>query len=301
LKDTEIAIDCFNRAIELEPEFALPYTGLSSCYGYLGATRKGNPKEVYPKSKEYALRAKQIDENLAETHMALANIHFWYEWDWDNAIHHINLAIDHNSNFVTAYLFKAMFLMIYGKFNEALEIINTAQKLDPFSLPVNYCKGAIYFFSGQYNKVMEQLEKILEIVPEYPEALMLKGWIYQITNDLENALQIFNNIKKIPGFEAQAISVIGCIYADMNKTDLTYECINQLEEMKKANPELLINYYLCMNYASLNEPDKMYQYMEKSLEEKDGGMVYIKINPYFENFRSDPRFNNLLKKYRFLE
>ncbi len=296
LEDAEIAIEEFNKALNLEPEFALLYSKLSVVHIYLGASGKKPAHEVFPKAKEYALKAIELDDTASESHDALGHVYFFYEWNWNEAYKSLEKAIGLNSNNSTAYLGKAMWLAIHGKFDEAIENMIKSIQLDPFYAPGNYGYAAILTFAGRFDKASEQLDKLFEISPYFPDALCLKGLVYQILGEFDKAKDLFTQVMEIPGFQTKAYSCLGGLYVRMKKPEMAKKYLDKLLTIEKTIPNQPIFFDIAFLYRELDDPDKMFSYLNKSAEAKESNVLYILGQPQFNKYHSDPRFQGLLMK-----
>jgi TolB-like protein len=275
LEDAEKAIGAFQKALEIEPDFALPYSKLSVLHIYLGASGKMPIKEVFPKAKEYALKAIHLDERAAESHEALANVYFFYEWRWDGVSRSLDRAIELNPSYAGAYLTKAMLLAIHERFDEAIETMRISIRLDPFYPPGIFAFASILMFA---------------------DALYMKGYVYQLMGENEKALNLYTEIQNIPGFEFMAGGMLGSLYYTMNQQDKAREILERLFEAEKNAVSSKAPFNIAMIYAAMDKPDEVFHFLNKSVEYKDNNVVYILGNAAFRKYRSDPRFTEIVKK-----
>ena len=296
LEDAEVAIKAFRKAIDMEPDFALPYSRLSYIYIYLGNLGKRPIKEVFPKAKEYAQKAILLDGRAAESHEALANVYFYYEWEWDKAYQSLEKAIELNPSHAAAYLSKAIWFTIHENFDEAIETMRKFIQLDPFSPVGNYCYGAVLLFSGRIRESSDQLDKLFEISPHFPDALALKGLTYQLLGEYEKAMDLFMEVQKIPGFEIVAEGYLGGLFLDMNQPAKAEEYLEKLFEYEKTVQGQNTAFAIASVYAHMDKPEEMYHYLKKSAESKDNSVTYILVYPAFKKYHQDPRFAEIVKR-----
>jgi len=296
LEDAEIAMDAFHKAIEMEPDFALPHSRLSYIYIYLGNLGKRPVHEVSPKAKEHAQKAIQLDELAAESHEALANVYFYYEWNWDKAYQSIEKAIELNPSYAEAYLSMAIWFTIHGRFDEAIESIRKSIQLDPFNPVGNYCYGAVLLFSGRIKESSDQLDKLFEISPQFPDALALKGLTCQLLGEYENAMKLFMEVQKIPGFEIVTGGYLGSLFLDMNQPAKAEEYLDKLLTFDKTVSGQNVAFSIASIYAQMDKPDEVFHYLEKSAAKKDNSIIYILVYPTLKKYHQDPRFAEIVKK-----
>ena len=296
VEDMDIARNEFQKAIDMEPDFALPWFGLSSINIYLGASGKRPPQDVYPKAKDYAQKAIQLDDRAAESHCALATAYFYHDWDWDKALQSLEKAIDLNPSFANAYLMKAMVYVVYGKPYLAVDLMRKCIQLDPLSPPNIFAFAAIFVMAERYEEALVQFDKLFEIVPQFPDALCSKGIAHQMLGQYEKAKEFIKMAEKVPGSEAYAYASRGSLYVAMNKPDKAEEYLKKLLAAKNSFKGQPVQASLANLYAALDRPDEMFQCLNKSVEIKEGSALYIWGFPEFKKFRSDPRFKELLQK-----
>ena len=177
MEDTKLAIGYFKQAIELDPKFALPYTGLADCYGFLGGSGKRLPAEVFPLSEKYGLKAIELDNTLSESYLSLISIYFWYYWDWDKTEYCYAKALELNPESASALQYKAMVQLAFGANDLAFELSKRSLQIDPLNVPANHCLSIIYYFMGEKNLALEQTNKTLELNPYFPDSYGLKGFL----------------------------------------------------------------------------------------------------------------------------
>ena len=297
LTDSVEAISLYEQAIAMDPGFAVAYAQLSGVYGYLGATGKLAPGISFPKSWEYAVKALELDKTLSESHLALANIYFWAQWNWKDAITSVNKSIKLNPSNAEAYQYKAMFLLAQHKFKEAKVNIKLSLQLDPFSGPAGFMLGLLYFVQGNLDTALAQMEKVLQVNPDFAEAGNAMGWILREMKEFDRAVKAIRKYEKVPGNEATALSSLGAVYADKGDIKAARKCLNKMLAMEKDQPDIAIAFAIGLLYAGLNDLDNMFLYFEKSFEAREGDMVFLSVHTYlYPLLLEDPRYKALIKK-----
>jgi tetratricopeptide (TPR) repeat protein len=280
----------------MEPDFALPYSRLSHIYLYLGNLGKRPVHEVSPKAKEYAQKAIQLDGQAAESHEALANVFFYNEWKWDEAYRSLEKAIELNPSYAAAYLSKAIWFVIHENFDEAIETMRKSIQLDPFNPGGNYGAAAVLLFSGRIRESSDQLDKLFEISPHFPDALALKGFVYHLMGEYEKAMALFLEVQKNTGFEIMAEGFLSSLFLDMNQPEKAEGCLDKLLTAERTLSGQNTAYAIASIYAGMDKPDKMYHYLEKSVENMDKSVTYILVYPSFKKYHQDSRFAEIVKK-----
>jgi TolB-like protein/Flp pilus assembly protein TadD len=296
VEDSEIAIKSFQRAIDKEPDFALAWCGLSGIHIYLGASGKRPREQVYPKAKEYALKAVELDDQLAEAHSTMASSYFYYDWDWNNALKSFEKAIDLNPSYANAYLLKALVLIIRGETDNAIETMKKSLLLDPLYAPGYFAYASILGMAGRFQEALEQYDRLAEIAPYFPDALCSKGNIYRFLGKHKKAKALFDQAIHIPGSEAFACASLGTWYADKNQPDKVEEYLARLKDLEESLAGQSVMASTALLYAALDKPDEMFKYFSKSVESKEYFALYLRGFQVMLPYHSDPRFVELLRK-----
>ncbi len=295
-EDAEIAITEFQKAIKMEPDFALPYSRLSSVHIYLGASGKKPMQEEFSKAKKYAQKAIQLDDRAGESHEALANIYLFHDWNWEEAFRSLDRAIELTPNYAGAYLTKSLLLAIHEKYDEAIETMKKSIQLDPFNAPGIFAYASILLFADRIQECKEQLDILFRINPDFTDALFVKGIVYQLKGDYKKAMDLYLGIQKMPGYEVMTDGYIGALYKTMNMQAKSKAILEKLLESEKTAPNIKAPFAIASIYAALDNPDEMFHFLNKSIERKDLSVIYILGDSSFRKYRSDPRFTMLIKK-----
>jgi len=296
LEDAEKAMSEFEKAIRLEPEFSLPYVGMAGVHIYLGASGKRAPEQIFPRAKEYALKALALDDQAAESHWALASVYFYHEWAWDKALESLNRAIVINPSYADAYLLKAMWYSIHGRSEEAIPTMRKSIELDPFNAPAHFAYAAILLFAGQPADALAQLDRLYEITPKFPDALSMQAGLHLMLGNTKKAQQLYLKLEKIPGYEALAYAGLGSLHQAMQQPEEARKYLEKLYEAGKTKRHQDISYYLACLHAELGDTEAMFQQLEKSVEAKYSTVVYLDRQPSFFKYHDDPRFKELQSK-----
>jgi len=215
----------YENAVELEPEFALPYTGLSACNVFLGAIGVSPPRIAYPKAKEYALKALDLDDNIPEAHISLGMVKVFNDWDWGGAEKCFLKALELNQNSAMAHQYYAFLLSNLGYSKKAIKEAELASQLDPLNAPISAMLAFNYYNVNMLDESLQQYKKTAEIDPEFHEAWSGRAWIYYKMGDTNKALETFQKVVEIPGFRHKSLSGLGYLYAKDNKLEKAEECL----------------------------------------------------------------------------
>jgi tetratricopeptide (TPR) repeat protein len=273
----------------------LAYAGLADSYILCGEWDILPENEAYPKATEAALRALEIDDKLAEAHNALAMVNRDYEWDWEMAEREFQKAIELNPNYPTAHQWYAEFLVVMGRFDEAIAEIKRAQELDPLSPVMKTIGGMVYHNARKFDLGIEQCQKVLDINPRFMLArlflglnLMSKGLPEEAIPEFQKALDLSEGQYK----SAQAF--LGYAYAVTDKKSEAREILKLLQ--KSSSDQSENPFYIAFIYTGLGETDRAMEWLERGFKEKHWQMMFLKVYPQFDSYRTDPWFQALLKK-----
>ena len=288
------AIDHFQKAIELEPDYAMAYVGLADAYNMLGSYDLLLPREAYQKSKAAALKALEKDEQLAEAYTSLAWVKYRLDLDWFEAEADFNWAIGLNPGYATAHQWYAALLRDMSRFDEALAEINQALDLDPFSLPIMTSIGFLFYQARQYDQAMEHCQKVLEIDAEFPWAHEVLGLIYVQKSLFKEAITEIQKAVNFSGRSIQYLADLAFAHASAGNENKSREILEEL--LALSEEKYVPRYEIGVIYAALGEKDRAFASLEKAVEERSSSVVTINTNPSLDSLRSDPRFMILLEK-----
>lgn len=289
-------IEYFNQAIELDPAYALAYVGLADSYILLGEWEFSPPKEIYPKAKTAVLKALEIDDRLSEAHCALAMIKRDYDWDWVGAEKEFKKALELNTNYPTAHQWYAEYLTFMGKHDEAIEEIGIAQELDPLSLIITAAGGVVFFCAREYDQGIEQCKKVLDLDSSYYPAHLFLALNYMQKGIYEEAIIEIN--KAIGhGGRGNLKAYIACSYALAGERTEAQKVFKDLRRISRQ--EFVSQYFYAIYYFVIGENDQGFKHLDEAIEKHHYLMIFIKVDPFLDGIRNDPRYKALLKKMNF--
>jgi adenylate cyclase len=285
------AIDYFQQALAKNPNDALTYAALSESYMSLVVPfTQVAPREAMPKAKETALRALALDNTLGEAHAALAYVTFFYDWDWPGAEREFKRAIELNPNDLDAHHWYSHFLMPQGRVEESLTESKRALELSPFDVLMNLHLAWHYYYARQYDQAFDQIQKTIEMdktfVGPWP------GLILEQQRKYAEAIASFEEqLRLSPSRNSILIAALAHAYAVSGNREAAQKIISELQELAKT--KYISSFQIASIYAGLGENDQAFAWLEKAYEERSPELVNLKIEPSFDNLRSDPRFTDL--------
>ena len=285
----------FTQALDKDPKNAQAHAAMALAYGMLNPAYRP-PKEVMPKSREYALRAIELDETVSEAYTALAGVLFRYDWNWNEAERQIKHAIDLNPNSADAHELYGMYLTAVAKHSEAIAELRLARELNPSSLPVYSSLLGAYITGRRYDEAIAEAKRALDAHPDFAFAsawlgmgLVLKGQIAEAIPHLERARQLDNNVttthflamaQAAGGDKAEARRLIDGL---AKAADTRYTCAYEIGSV----------------YLQLGERETAVQWLRRGIEEQCDCMVWLKTEPWMDPLRVDPRYADLVKRVGF--
>ena len=289
----------FQRAIEIDPNYALAYSGLASSYAMLPITSDVPSREILPLAKEAAMKALEIDDALAEAHISLAGIKLWMEWDWQGAEKECKRAIELNPNHPRTHQRYAAILSNPGRHAEAIAEAKRALELDPVSPSTNLFLGQYFYQARQYDQAIEPLQDAIEIAPNDWVAHLNLGKIYVQQKKYSEAIEKFQKAREFSESNTETIAVMGHALAVSGKRSEAKKVLDEL--MSMAKQRYVPPYNIGIVFAGLAEREQALAWLEKAYEDRDVRLVFLKVEPKWDDLRAHPRFTSLLHRVGLLE
>jgi len=293
-KDLSTAIEFYESAIREDPNYALAYMGLADSYSLLTIYSDARPKESFPKAKAAAMKALELDENLAEAHNSLAYVFERYDWNWKASEAEFRRALELNPNYATGHFWYSELLMTFGRFEESILEMKRALELDPVSLIINASLGYAYLQAGQPDQALPQLRKTLEMDPNFAYAHQILGMTYTEMKRFDEAIDELKKARELSGNAVMMVASLGLAYGEAGKLEEAKKILGELEA--KSQEQYVSPYWTAALYGVLGDIDKTFELMNKAVEERSEWILAIKSGLAFIPFHSDPRYHALLKK-----
>ncbi len=295
--DFQKAISYFEEAINVEPTFALPYSGLANCYTVLSAMGRIPVHSAYITAKELAIKSLELDDSLAESHISLAIVKLFHEWDWDGALNSFEKAMELNFGSSIVHHPYSIYLAVQGDIEEAVKEMEIALSFDPLSPNLLSSLGEMYIFAGRYDDAIEQINKALELEPNFINAKIHLSYAYLSKGEHNKAIKILDGIDFSNDKECET-GTIGFAFALAGARHRAEKYLKILLDKNDRKEGLSNSLSLAYIYAALGNKEKMFEYLDKSYEERIGGLIFIKIVPVFKKHSNDLRYKLLLEKLK---
>jgi TolB-like protein/Tfp pilus assembly protein PilF len=292
--DERKAIDLFQAAIKKDPSYAAAYSSLADSYRALIFNSNAAPADVLPLSEAAARRAIEIDGQLAEAHSALASDLTDYDWDWTGAEREFEIALRLNPNSPHVHGAYAHFLRQEGKLEESIREARRAVELDPVSAQGNFILSQSLHEARRYDEAISQLGKTLDLEPRFWPAHLYLGKTLAEQGHYQAAIE---ELKKAGNFTSEPYATIGYVYGRMGRTTDAHKVIADLQDQLKTGYVAPTNFVTV--YIGLSDKDHAFAWLEKGFQQRDFWITFLKGEPIFDPLRSDPRFQDLVRRVNF--
>lgn len=288
------SLDYFNEAINVDPTYALAFAGLADSYATLARYSYLAPDDAMPIGKSAAKKALEIDPDLSEVHTSLAFIERYYDFNWLESEREYRKSIELNPNYATAHHWYALLLSLKEEHEKAIEEINRAQELDPLSIIINTNVGWVYYFARQYEKAIEQFNKTLDMDPNFAVTHLRLGRAHLQIGSFEKGIEEIQKAVSLSPESTEILAALGHAYAVSGKDDEARYIIEELNTLEQN--KYVSSYDKALIYIELGDRDQAFEYLDKAFQEKASYVTYIKIDPKVDSLRSEPRFDEILRK-----
>ncbi len=254
------------------------------------------PHDGYPRAREYAQKALEIDKALGEAHATLGFIHAFYDWNWREAEKEFKQALELSPNNAENHIVYSQFLTISERHEVAIVEANRAQDLDPLSSYINAERGSAFLSAGQFNRAIEELRKALKIDPDYYFLYFYLGCCYVGKSKFEEAIKELEKAVELSGGIHWMVMALAITYHEMGKED---EAEKLFESLKKRSRDEYVP-PICFFYMHQfrGEKDKAFEWLERACKEHDSWLTWMRVIPIdFLRIPDEPKYQDLLKKY----
>ncbi len=295
-ESSRAAIRHFDESIRLDPTCALPYSGKATAYTFLAALGQMHGSVAYPKARESALKALDLEEATGASHAAMATVHFFYDWDFRKAYEHFQKALTLSPGAAGIRKLYAMYLMAIGDLEAAEEELHWATQMDPLSPSIRTALGEVLIHGRRFDEAERELQRVLELDPEFRAAREALGWAYLAQGKFQKGLHELEEINRRTSDPFKVIPHRIWALAGLGREQEARRLFSLLEERREREPEISLEIDFAVAHLALGETDKMFDYLEASVDERLGMMVFLNSSLAWEGLRSHPRFQALVEK-----
>jgi TolB-like protein/Tfp pilus assembly protein PilF len=283
-------------AIERDPGFALPYAGLAFGYSYLGAIGAAPPKEIFPRAKEAALKAIELDDTVMDSRLAMGLVKLFFEWDFKGAREQIEIALRRHSGSADSHHVHALYLSTVGKLDEAVAAAEISVSLDPLSMPARSTLAQALFLARRPEDAQAEAERLLELEPTFRAAYEGIGWVNVNLGDLDRAIEAFQEQARLTPHPLGGVTGLGYAYGRAGRLEEARECLEKTLRRRELEPEVSVTLDLVILYAGLRDTESFFRHLDQAIEERLGGLIFMNAQPLWDEYRADPRFQSAVRR-----
>ena len=287
--DLLASIPFFEQAIAMDPGYALAYTGLAHAYGVLGLT---GDSAAIPKARAAEQKALELDDTLGEAHNTRCMGAFWYDWDWQAAEHACLRSIEIDPNNADFHGNYAMLLSSTGRHAEALAEARRTRELNPLNLTQNALEGQFLLYAGQVDDALAQLRRMSDLEPKFWMPHMIAAGAYIEKGMFVEAIAEAEKERELSGHNVYPLAAYAL--AKSGKREEARSLLTELSQSKNASP-----YNVALLYNALDESDDAMNWLEKAFQQRDPKMTSLKVEPKWNNLRTEARFIQLMTRMNF--
>ncbi|MEO5858279.1 MAG: hypothetical protein ABIR33_04945 [Pyrinomonadaceae bacterium] len=286
------SIEIFEQAVKLDPGFALAYVGIAESYTVIPSFPYDSPANCIQKAKAAAAKALELDPELAEAHTVSAMIAATYDWDWARAEAGFKRALELDPNVsITHYRYAWTYLSPMGRHDEAIAEMKIAMEKEPLYLIQGANYAAVLMYARRFDEAVEQAKKTYDLDPEFLGSINWLGHAYAARGMYAEALTM---VGKRSESDMPLRAAAGYCYAKMGQREKALANIEQWKEIEKER--YVQNYWVAIAYAAMGDKDGAFAELEKAYRNRDWFLQRIKVDPFMDPLRNDPRFKDLLKR-----
>jgi serine/threonine protein kinase/tetratricopeptide (TPR) repeat protein len=289
-KDLHQSIAFFERAIASEPTFALAFAGLANCYTVMHYYGNIDRREAGRKAREFAVRARSLDASLPDAYTALGGVHLYHEWDFANAEEHFTTAIRLDPSQVAALHWYGDMLNILGRTDDAIAILDQGLEIDPLSMSLLDTRADSLLAARNLDAAIAAYQRTLEVDDSSPSTLYWYGIALEAQGDLDQAEIAFSRANAIaPHIEyTSALAHVRAVKGDRHSADGLLAGSSEFGQFNSPVHSALLR-------AALGESDRAIDDLERGLDNRSGRMLYLMVDPRFDMFHSDERFQRITR------
>lgn len=297
----QAAIDYCNRAITLDTNYAAAYAQLSACYIARANFELMSPRDAFAEAKRYAAKSLELEKTHSGL-MQLAAIQVFYDWDWAEGQKNVLRALELNKNESLSYDIYSKYLLISGKFSEAIAASQRAIELEPYAPGVAISLARTLYLKRDFPQAIASLKRMTNAFPDFILAHTLLALSLTANGDLEQALKVSQNALALRRASI-ALGVTAAVLARGDHKPAARQLLDELRarrlEAERSHQFYVSPYYLVVAYTALGESASGLDWLEKGLEERPFSMADLNFDPALDELRNEPRFQAVLKKMNF--
>jgi TolB-like protein/Tfp pilus assembly protein PilF len=286
-------IEYFHEAIAYEPTFAAAHDGVSDCYVMLACRGVLPVRETFQRARTAARRALELDGALGEGHASLAHVRL-HGWDWDGLDDDFRRALELSPAHAIAYYWYAEYLMAVGRADEAIAMVQTAQRMDPLSSVLSASLGMILYLARRHDESIECLGKALDVDPDHFLLHLRLGLVLAHAGSRLEAIDEMKRSVALSGRSTETLTGLAQAYAASGMRQEMQRIVDELSD--QTSHRYVSPYNVARVFAAAADAETAFAWLENAYDERNPDLIELRAEPVFDSIRPDPRFADLLRR-----
>lgn len=288
------AIPFFEKAIEMQPDFVLPYEKLGICYFFQAMGGDASHQEAQQKMAVLFEKLNALGIETANGYFASGVYHIFVKWDFVGAAQSAKAGLEKFPNSASLYHILSTLYWIKGDLEATERTHKIGLDLDPLSIEMIFYMGVSYLWQKKFDEALPYLQKILTLVPQHRAAQEYIGWIAALKGQYEEALKLFGKLEPF-GYRLHQSTCLGWVHSKTGAAAEAKACLEELITLHEASPQWLgLAIDLSILYTSLGDFDKAFHYLEKAITQRIGSIMMFRGDPLYQPLYADPRFDKMV-------
>jgi serine/threonine protein kinase/Tfp pilus assembly protein PilF len=284
----------FHDALEKDERYARAYAGIADCYAMLGFNSMASPRDVLPKAKAAALKALEIDPELAEAHTSIGIAKLIHDLDWDGAKREFERAIELNPGYAVAHQWNGLRCCALGLDEEAWNSAQRALELDPLSLSINITTALSFYFARQFERAIEYCKQTMDLQPGFHQAHFVRGVVHLAMKEYEESIEVFRQGVEFSARNPALLAYLGLAYAMAGNPEAARDELEKL--LSRAGKGHVPPLHVAMIHLGLQDLDSTFEWLDRAFDDRSVWLIFLRRSPIFDVLRGDPRFESLLRR-----
>ncbi|NNK63559.1 MAG: hypothetical protein HKO98_10100, partial [Gemmatimonadetes bacterium] len=295
-ENARLAIRHMERSAEMDPSCALPFSGLATAYTLLASLGAEPADDAYPRAAAFARHALELESDAGESHLALANVQMYYEWDFEAAEASYLQALELTPGSAEAHHMFSRFLKAVGRLDEAVHYMETAVGMDPLSLPYNHSLAIALQTAGRLDDAESHLQRILGLDPSFTASLQALGWVKFAQGDRGAALKYFEQLPAATDDLYAGIGPRALVYGRLGRAADVEAMAALLERQAREEPRMNLVMTRALIEWGRGDVDAVFKRLHEAVEARLGTVVFLGTSPNWRELHDDPRFRAVVRQ-----
>ena len=292
------SVDHFQRAVELDPEFARAWGGMARSHTFLAAVgRSAQCGEAYGCASAAAERAIELDPEIEDSHVALALVRLFKDWDRPAAEASFLRAMAINPDSVDVLHGYSLYLQADERPDEAIAVLERAAELDPLNLPVRDYLGKTHLTCGHHDEALAQFDRVLELDPKFRSALEGKGWTYLDMGRLDDAIDTFERVRDLTPHPKGGITPLAYALGVAGRKAEAEELVAIIEEREQEEPDVALDLDLAAIFSAMGREEEALERLRRAADKRIGSLVFLRSWPSWKRLREMSGFEEFMEEH----